>query len=161
MRHVFVNVLEEIACSSDRSASVERGPHDADQNKRSIDLTKTEYVLLLGHILCRNHIIAGRFCLKSKRFKWDTSSWKTSGELRSVQMFPRRVITEQSCKLRRSWDSCGSPSWMISGSIFAGCPSTRSWGWAPSLPSPPIGLPPGQEPSSRAVTSVSSQWKYQ
>lgn len=39
---MYGNVLEEIAWNSDRdrSCSIERGPHDADQNKRAIDLKR-------------------------------------------------------------------------------------------------------------------------
>lgn len=78
-----------------------------------------------------------------------------------MPLFPCRVSTEQSCRLRKSWDSCGFPSWMIFGSTSAGCPPMHSWAWVPSLPSPPTGLPSGQKPSNHSVTSVSSQWKYQ
>lgn len=75
--------------------------------------------------------------------------------------FPHRVTREQqSCRLRKSWDSCGFPSWTSCGSTSAACPLTPSWGWVPSLPSQPTGSPSGQKPSDRDATLTSSQRSY-
>lgn len=94
-----------------------------------------------------------------------TLRWQFPLKRRSVMMpllSLRRVTREQqqSCRLRKSWDSCGFPSWTSCGSTSAGCPPTPSWGWAPSLPSQPTGLPSGPKPSGRGVTLTSSQRSY-
>lgn len=76
-------------------------------------------------------------------------------------LFFCRFTAKRPCRLRRSWDSCGFPSWMTFGSTSEAFPPTPSWVWVPSRPSPPTGLPPVQKPSNHPVILDCSQWSYQ